>query len=738
MSMNEAAPAPLRPRRIPPRIDAAAASELPLEPRETVLTYSDLSYLPRGPSTPSSITGNGGHAQDQLIIPRGPSTPSSMQSNARSASPSTVSSGRKSPYRMPPRSATAPVFPRSPSPDVPLPQECAFPVFPTPQSQSTTLTTPRRTPIERAKTDPPQLEAQHQLQQQGFEASNSPIKDWGIHASQNPRSVQRTAYAAPESWRSYSRPASPALSQIAVGRPSTSGSDSRRKFSSSSARPSIDSIAPVEPIPALPQPYETSTHQRTFSFTSLHLNPEVDDSIEPETAVLSPSEVERPLQLPPSLRAGGPSRPQTPQESAKPSGSEPGLTSSRPMQSHLRKPSVSAAHRPLDEIGSLRLHRPTLSRSVSPSKPESDNMDNHFQTSVNVHRTDMRLIDAPPVPETTHTSSGPKYISQAPTLLAAEHREPLIKPISPQQALFETVEIGAETNHTPTQSTSSRESNDTFAETSSSRSSPPLSSLSSSPEKEFAVLERTLQSMGAPVVPPPPAIPPSTQARRRGPARSFSRPTYAVNGPAAPSPPVQVPEESKPPSQPESPMDPALKGGRLPPLIIDDKNFPPVSTRQPMYPQSAVTPNYRGPNNFPDLAPPPLNLQKTPARRATTSHKGRCRGCSEFITGKSVSSADGRLTGRWHKQCFVCKTCKEPFPTMDFYVLGNDPYCNRHYHQLNKTLCSNCDRGIEGQYIETEQQKFHPHCFNCCVSLSCRTMFKNIANGNLGMPPHPP
>ena len=38
-------------------------------------------------------------------------------------------------------------------------------------------------------------------------------------------------------------------------------------------------------------------------------------------------------------------------------------------------------------------------------------------------------------------------------------------------------------------------------------------------------------------------------------------------------------------------------------------------------------------------------------RRPSTASKGTCRGCGETIRGKSVSSADGRLTGRYHKQC---------------------------------------------------------------------------------------
>ena len=152
-----------------------------------------------------------------------------------------------------------------------------------------------------------------------------------------------------------------------------------------------------------------------------------------------------------------------------------------------------------------------------------------------------------------------------------------------------------------------------------------------------------------------------------------------------------------------------LKGNTLPALQTSSRTSA-ISSEFAESARSAVMPSTRNQTIF---GSSPSLLNHNSLRRAATVSKGKCRGCSQAITGKSVSSADGRLTGRWHKHCFTCKTCSEPFPTMDFYVFGNDPYCNRHYHQLNKSLCSSCDRGIEGQYVENEQQKFHPHCFSC-------------------------
>lgn len=133
----------------------------------------------------------------------------------------------------------------------------------------------------------------------------------------------------------------------------------------------------------------------------------------------------------------------------------------------------------------------------------------------------------------------------------------------------------------------------------------------------------------------------------------------------------------------------------------------------------------------PPVPPVPGDLRShtvTPPPRPSSSNgqrKRRCRGCNEYITGKSVSSSDGRLTGRYHKSCLVCHTCGSAFLTADFYVLNDHPYCSQHYHELNCSLCFACNHGIEGQYLETDEwvpqtgrsrrhrQKFHPDCFRC-------------------------
>ena len=329
--------------------------------------------------------------------------------------------------------------------------------------------------------------------------------------------------------------------------------------------------------------------------------------------------------------------------------------------SHKPRPSVAvAAMQPLCEIGSTSSFKPSRSqrgRAVTPAVDKADTAQ-----SVNAHptelRDDRRLRDAPPVP------------------------------IPAQVA-----EIYAYNNpyHKPHESTSSNESYSSGVKSSSSRSSPPLNespitgNATASDEnstsdmfKGFVFDVEESSTFGEP-----------TSKQDEQPA-GYLEP-YRMNAPV-PQRPVKV---TFPPHEDAS-----------------IRNLSPVTSPEE-YPVSSLTPYM---NNLRVNPTPPARSRypEAPARRPSPANRGNCRGCGNFIQGKSVSSADGRLTGRYHKQCFVCQTCQRPFPTADFYVMNNQPYCARHYHELNDSLCTNCDRGIEGQYLETEsQQKFHPHCFSC-------------------------
>ena len=370
----------------------------------------------------------------------------------------------------------------------------------------------------------------------------------------------------------------------------------------------------------------------------------------------------------------------------------------RPSEPTTRRPTIAAANRPLWEIGSTNSYKASRSMSTSsraPSPKRADSALGHNRNaSRNGSRTDHRLEAAPPVPL-------PKDLQDE------------FGPANPY--------------HTPNISTSSNESAISDTRTGSSRSSPPTSDVSPRSKRlpaDPSRVDQTTKDLQAAMSTITTKEVFKTEARR-APPRDFSRPTYATEA-ARTELSVQIPQPA---------AETTLSNGYYTPDTPSNNHSrqqrPHADVKLPPPQMSASTASYLPTPPPEDYTPmssssksaSAWNANTAPARRATTANKGNCRGCNEPIKGKSVSSADGRLTGRYHKTCFVCHTCREAFQTADFYVLDNHPYCARHYHSLNGSLCTTCDRGIEGQYLETEvKQKFHPHCFSCTT---CRRILKD-------------
>ncbi|RYP68519.1 hypothetical protein DL771_006596 [Monosporascus sp. 5C6A] len=176
-------------------------------------------------------------------------------------------------------------------------------------------------------------------------------------------------------------------------------------------------------------------------------------------------------------------------------------------------------------------------------------------------------------------------------------------------------------------------------------------------------------------------------------------------------------------------LDPAIHNARRPsagsPLqspMFSNHGDPAIQAAR--RPSAAGSPPLPSPSLFPTRTDPAIQEGQSRSSRRPSHNRqpsrpdqrsrGNCKACGELITGKSISSADGRLTGRYHKACFVCATCREPFAGTTFYVLDDKPYCEHHYHKLNGSLCRSCDKGIEGQYLEDEaSKKYHVGCFRC-------------------------
>lgn len=560
------------------------------------------------------------------------------------------------------RSATSPAPLRPPSSEVPLSQDSAFPMFPISKSRSATPTTPSD-PARSFTTDSlnsdRRLENDARYDPPSPKRSGSSILQRMNSIAPGPFNIREQAKPTPSTHHRTATTSS--IKDFVRSSSSSNGSSHSRQPSiaakTRSRNPSLSSIAGGP----------KSTVQRMMADSpTIPAMPPFSNDLSSSPERIQSVKPSRPTE---ALNQVGRSHtyPLEGGQESKRQGAKP------PAIRRPSEPAVSAVMKPLDEIGStstFKSSKSLIGRMTAPTATAS--IHGVFDPDTKTTRGNgARLEDAPPVPKSARAQN-------------LGHMNPY---------------------HTPTESNSSNESSGSDSTSVSSRSTPPLSG---SPQRgkrrssQAGRIDNLLQEFRfgteqVPVIEEP--VP-----RHRAAAPSFSRPMY-IRPTDPPPPPLQEPAVLSP----DSPTDPAIQRRRPTPVQTpSDYNAPTV-------------PLQNG-NLLLSPAPPPLPpVPVSPLRKTTTVNKGKCRGCGELIKGKSVSSADGRLTGRYHRSCFVCKTCREPFQTADFYVLDNHPFCARHYHELNGSLCKTCDRGIEGQYLETElKQKFHPYCFTCQVSKSRR------------------
>lgn len=147
----------------------------------------------------------------------------------------------------------------------------------------------------------------------------------------------------------------------------------------------------------------------------------------------------------------------------------------------------------------------------------------------------------------------------------------------------------------------------------------------------------------------------------------------------------------------------------------DSNNNSPITPAEPN--GLSAAPFYNdGLKNYGGVPPQPVKKRKP---------KGPCRGCGQKITGKSVYSSDGSLSGRWHKSCFCCAECKSfdfqrgagpgVVRNAEFYIFADRPLCHACFHTSNNSMCPTCGVGIEGECVSDGQNKFHLACLRCGV-----------------------
>lgn len=567
------------------------------------------------------------------------------------------SSGRQSPLEISNRNRTAHSNLSSLS-DARLSQDCAFPPFPTSRSRSTTPTTPSETARSFA------------IHQSGQPASGDlksaimPLFSQGSSDSV----LRRTdpTFSGPVSgFRPRSHKKTPSMGSSKeftfqrTGQSETSHtSRPSTAGSSSSKKPSLSSISGgprsklVHTNTGVPR-LPTKAGDPVQSFTAGESDLNRNgDFIQRKASIEKLRHESRSLTYP----LDNPTK----EENGARRPSAPTL--------HIKKPSVAAAIRPLHEIGSVSTFKPSKSLKRRP-------------------KSQVALIIGEPAAVS---------MEQQPGQSQKIENAPAVSEIN-LSSRYHTENLHHATASSSSSSSSSRGSSKSGAESASSVSTPSLSGSPPQQKRRPLHADHNLFMQDFRFVSKP-------QIKMEEPASPRdTSPTFSHRW--ARTDPADLPALTKSTTlAPPSIRDPAIHSGRSSPITPFNDSFAalPTSSNDLIASSGHISPSSSS------------HLPKV--HRTALTNKGRCKGCDELIVGKSVSSADGRLTGRYHKGCFTCMTCKARFRTADFYVHENHPYCERHYHQLNQSLCTACDSGIEGQYIETEhKQKFHQKCFTCRV-----------------------
>ena len=696
-----------------------------------------------------------GAANMPFLAPRPPrsESPISPAMSARSGS----SHGSK-PAML--RSMTSPA-PRSifdvrpPSPELSASFDCAFPPF-APASSTGSNSRPgssngRRTPnSERAPSrgsNRQDSRSAAEKESSGFQ-TRSPLSNGGEIAWQN-------------------------VSYGGNGRKGSKDEPTNQSRQLDRRRPSLPSnnMPPTIPDEPIPRPSTShslrSGHDRNKSVKQAPSRP-----ARPTDEVMSPSFLDQlssePVMEMPSTFS--PSQPPLPIRSVDRSRTFP----VRQQSGEEPPPSKDLPRRPSEPIPRNREQRPTLTApsQTAPSRVPQVEVSIERSQSRTGARMDYRMVDAPPVPrpvqqyrkDSMHT---PSESGSSTTSSANSYGHNSSSGPSPASSAASSVDA-----FSPISQEASGYGDDTRMrvaglnvrnqEKPGMRAEQPKAR---SPPKNVA---RPVQHQEAPILPEPISVPvapveqplespmdPAMEKRKpgRGPLATIRpdvRPALMrtatapmlTGRPKSPQPmlpklsvPFQPTEEYDPykPISPQvAPRSRSKSNATRPQQLYQVSTVPTPASARPRSPQPMIPsvvkstlqpPRARSPQ--PTMPPPPPIPQEVPRapalQRKPTAGKAACRGCGFVIEGKSVKAADGRLTGRWHKTCFTCRTCHQPFATADFYVIDNHPYCEQHYHEQNGSLCRGCHRGIEGQYLETTssstsgstETKYHPRCFTC-------------------------
>ncbi|XP_024918582.1 actin-binding LIM protein 2 isoform X11 [Cynoglossus semilaevis] len=93
-----------------------------------------------------------------------------------------------------------------------------------------------------------------------------------------------------------------------------------------------------------------------------------------------------------------------------------------------------------------------------------------------------------------------------------------------------------------------------------------------------------------------------------------------------------------------------------------------------------------------------------------------CQNCGKPCKGEALRVQNKHF----HIKCFVCKVCGSELAQGGFFVRQGEYICTLDYQRLYGTRCFSCQDFIEGEVVSALGKTYHPRCFVCA---SCKQPF---------------
>uniref|UniRef100_A0A8D2ZUJ9 Actin-binding LIM protein 2 n=1 Tax=Scophthalmus maximus TaxID=52904 RepID=A0A8D2ZUJ9_SCOMX len=112
----------------------------------------------------------------------------------------------------------------------------------------------------------------------------------------------------------------------------------------------------------------------------------------------------------------------------------------------------------------------------------------------------------------------------------------------------------------------------------------------------------------------------------------------------------------------------------------------------------------------------PLEQQKQKQKGGGGGGPIPCQNCGKPCKGEALRVQNKHF----HIKCFVCKVCGCELAQGGFFVRLGEYICTLDYQRMYGTRCFSCQDFIEGEVVSALGKTYHPRCFVCA---SCRQPF---------------